>query len=88
MRQSQTYRRGKGIDIDPNSYHTYRTGVAGRIIYRRRGRISMADAWQLAAIPAFFLWLFRRPINFFKRRRMDRKLRKKLESNSKSRSTE
>lgn len=78
MRQSQTYRRGKGINIDPDSYRTYRIGVAGRIINRRRGLIKTEDAWQLAAIPACILWLFRKPINFFKRKKMDRILRKKV----------
>jgi hypothetical protein len=41
------------------------------------------DLWQLAALPAFFLWMFRRPIGFFKKRKMDRMLRKKIaKSNS------
>lgn len=88
MRQSQTYRRGKNVSIDPNSYRTYRIGVAGRIINRRRGQIRMMDAWQLAAVPAFILWLFRGPINFFKRRKVARRISKKMKSNSNLPSTE
>lgn len=87
MRQSQTYRRGKqkGMQIDPDAYNTYRTGVALRIQRRTKGRIRGFDAWQLAAIPAFVMWLFRKPRAFFKKRKMDKKLRKKLaESNSDS----
>lgn len=77
------------MSIDPDAYDTYRNGVAFRIIrMRRNGRvITHYEAWQLAAIPAFFLWIFRKPINFFKRRKADRKLRRKLESNRNNRST-
>lgn len=80
MRQSQTYRRGKNKDmtVDPNDYKTYRYGIAYRILRRHRGGIHMEDAWQLAAIPAFFYWLFRGPIGFFKRRKADRMIKRKL----------
>lgn len=79
MRQSHSYRRkNAGRDIDPNDYNTYRNGVAFRIIRRNRGRLTPHDAWQLAAIPAFFLWLFRRPISFFKKRKADRIIKRKL----------
>lgn len=86
---SRTYQRTRkgGLNIDPDAYATYRNGVAFRILRRRRGGISHYDAWQLAAIPAFFLWAFRGPINFFKRRKADRRLRKKLKSNRNNRST-
>ena len=82
MKQSRTYRRGKEGKIDPNSYRTYRIGVAGRIIRRHHGHMRMMDAWQLAAIPAFILWLFRGPVNFFKRRKVARRISKKMKSNS------
>ena len=85
MRQSQTYRRKKYSDtkIDPNAYYTYRNGVAYRLLRKSRGRMTPQDAWQLAAIPAFFLWLFRGPIYFFKKRKMDRAIRKKLAGSNK-----
>jgi len=84
MRQSQTYRRAQkgNYVLDPDKYSTYRNGVAWRIIRKNHGGITPHDAWQLAAVPAFFLWVFRGPIGFFKRRRADRVLRKKLKSNS------
>ena len=76
MRQSQTYRRGQpSAHIDPNDYNTYRLGVALRIQRRHKGMKSV-DAWQLAAIPAFFLWLFRKPAAWLKKRSVNRKLRK------------
>lgn len=80
MRQSQTYRRKKygDMNIDPDKYETYRQGVAFRILRKRRGRISTRDAWQLAAIPAFFLWAFRGPVHFFKKKKIDRTIRRKL----------
>lgn len=85
MRQSQTYRRKNYSDmnIDPNDYATYRTGVAYRIIRRHRGRISKQDAWQLAAIPAFFLWAFRGPIHYFKKMKVDRAIRRKVAGSNK-----
>jgi len=91
MRQSQTYRRGQGGNyvLDPSKYSTYRNGVAWRILRKQRGGLTPYEAWQLAAVPAFFLWVFRGPIGFFKRRRADRILRKKLEkSNSNSSQTD
>ena len=90
MKQSQSYRRGQkgNFVIDPNSYNTYRIAVAGRIIRRRRGWIKTQDAWQLAAIPAFFHWLFRKPVSFFKTRKMRRAIDKKIKSNSNPRSSE
>jgi hypothetical protein len=86
---SRTYQRTRkgGLTIDPDAYETYRIGVAFRILRRRHGNISRYDAWQLAAIPAFFLWVFRGPINFFKRRKADRRLRNKLKSNRNNPST-
>ena len=85
MRQSQTYRRKKysDMDIDPDKYETYRNGVAIRILRRHRGRISRQDAWQLAAIPSFFLWVFRGPIHFFKKMKVDRAIRRKLAGSNK-----
>lgn len=89
MRQSQTYRRTKGsFVLDPDKYSTYRNGVAWRIIRKNPGGLSPHDAWQLAAVPAFFLWVFRGPIGFFKRRRANRILRKKLKSNSNESTTD
>lgn len=85
MKQSQTYRRGQkhGGQIDFHAYETYRMGVAMRILRRRRNKINMQDAWQLSAIPAFVLWVFRGPILFFKRKKADRRIRAKLaKSNS------
>ena len=84
MRQSQSYRRGQKNDyvMDPSKYSTYRNGVSWRILRRHRGKLSPYEAWQLAAVPAFFLWVFRGPLSFFKRRRADRMLRRKLKSNS------
>ena len=83
MRQSQTYRRKNGsINIDPDDYNTYRNGVAFRIIRKRRGRVSHYEAWQMAAIPAFFMWLFRKPVGFLKRRKADRKIRHKLDKSN------
>ena len=89
MNQSHTYSRKKngGLNIDPDDYATYRNGVAFRIIRKSRGRYTHYEAWQLAAIPAFFLWAFRGPIHFFMKRKADRKLRRKLESNRNPRST-
>jgi len=86
---SRTYQRKRsgGLNIDPDDYNTYRNGVAFRILRKRRGAISHLDAWQLAAIPAFFLWVFRGPIGFVKRRNADRKLRRRIKSNSNPRST-
>jgi hypothetical protein len=87
MRQSQTYRRSKqkGMQIDPDAFYTYRTGVALRIQRKTKGKIRGIDAWQLSAIPAFILWAFRKPRAYFKRKKVDRRLRKKLaESNSNS----
>ena len=84
MRQSQTYRRGQkgNATIDPNKYITYRMGVAARL-HKREPALDSYDLWQLSAVPAFFLWILRRPIGFFKRRKLDRKMRKKLaKSNS------
>ena len=79
MRQSQTYRRSQGeLNIEPNAFDTYRTGVALRIQRKSKGRIHGIDAWQLAAIPAFFMWLFRKPRNYFKKRRVDRKMKRAL----------
>lgn len=78
MRQSHTYRRGKDINIDPNALETYQYGVAMRIQKRTRGRIRGRDALALAKLPAFFLWLFRNPRAYFKKKRIDRKLRKKF----------
>lgn len=85
MRQSQTYRRGKhnDVEVDPNKYETYRNGVAFRILRRNRGRMTPYDAWQLAAIPAFFLWLFRGPVHYFKKKKVDRAIRKKLARSNK-----
>jgi len=91
MRQSQTYRRKKNgnLVMDPSKYSTYRNGVAWRILRKRHGEISPHDAWQIAAIPAFFLWAFRGPVSFFKRTKADRMLRRKLgKSNSKSQKPE
>lgn len=86
---SRTYQRKRsgGLKIDPDDYNTYRNGVAFRIIRKRQEEITPYEAWQLAAIPAFFLWAFRKPINHFKRKKADRMLRKKMESNSNPRST-
>jgi hypothetical protein len=78
MKQSHTYRRGKEINIDPNALTTYQYGVAMRIQKRTRGRIRGRDALELAIVPAFFLWLFRKPRAYFKKKRIDRKLRKKF----------
>lgn len=85
MRQSQTYRRKKysDVNIDPNKYETYRNGVAFRILRRGRGRITRYEAWQLAAIPAFFLWVFRGPVNFLKKRKMDRAIKRKVAGSNK-----
>lgn len=86
---SQTYRRSKkSITIDPDAFYTYRTGVALRIQRRSKNRIRGIDAWQLAAVPAFFLWLFRKPRAFFKKRRMDRKLRRHLAKSNSAQSTD
>ena len=87
MIQSHTYRRKKsgGINIDPDKMDTWRSGVAMRIMRKGRGRIKRQDAWQLAAIPAFFLWLFRGPIGFFKRKKVDRKIRHKLDKSNSNR---
>lgn len=77
------------MKIDPNDYNTYRSGVAYRIVRRHKGRINHRDAWELAAVPAFMLWIFRRPYQWFKKRKADRLIRKKLKrSNSNPRSTE
>lgn len=78
MRQSQTYTRGKQgrIEIDPDSFETYQRAVALRIVRKTRGRVRGQDALQLAQVRAFFLWLFRKPRAFFKKRRMDRKIRR------------
>lgn len=84
MRQSQTYRRGQkgGSTIDPNKYFTYRMGVAARL-HKKAPELDAYDLWQLSALPAFFLWILRKPISFFKKRKLDRKMRKKLaKSNS------
>lgn len=79
MRQSQTYRRNQhNLNIDPNAYTTYRTGVALRIQRRSKGRIQGMDAWQLAAIPAWFMWLFRKPRTWLKRKAVDRKMRRQI----------
>lgn len=77
MRQSQTYRRGQhnDVSVDPNKYITYRIGVAHRLA--KKHRLKKTDAWQLAVIPAFFMWLFRKPISYFKRRKIDKMLDKK-----------
>lgn len=85
MRQSQTYRRKQGSDyvMDPSRYSTYRNGMAWRILRKQKGRLTPYEAWQLAAVPAFFLWAFRGPVSFFKRRRADRMLRRRLKSNNK-----
>ena len=85
MRQSQTYLRKKysGVNIDPNKYDTYRNGVAYRLLRKNRGRMTPRDAWQLAAIPAFFLWLFRGPVHFFKKMKVDRAIRRKLAGSNK-----
>ena len=91
MRQSQTYRKSQkgNYVMNPDKYDTYRNGMAWRILRKNRGEISPHDAWQLAAVPAFFLWIFRGPIGFFKRRKADRMLRKKLEkSNNNQRQSE
>ncbi len=86
---SQTYRRSrKSITIDPDALYTYRTGVALRIQRRSKNRIRGIDAWQLAAVPAFFMWLFRKPRAFFKKRKMDRKLRKALAKSNSAQSTD
>ncbi len=84
MRQSQTYRRKQkgNLVMDPNDYSTYRNGVAWRILRRRRGLVSPHDAWQLAAIPAFFYWIFRGPIGFFKKRKVRRKINRKLDKSN------
>lgn len=80
MRQSKSYwkRRGSAVELDSNALETYKIGVALRIQKRTHGRIRGTDALQLAIIPAFFLWLFRKPRAFFKRRKIDRKIRHKL----------
>lgn len=85
MRQSQTYRRKKYSDtkIDPNAYYTYRNGVAYRLLRKSRGGMTPQDAWQLAAIPSFFLWLFRGPIRFFKKKKVDRAIKRKLARSNK-----
>ena len=85
MRQSQTYRRKQKGDltIDPNDYRTYRYGIASRILRKRRGRIGIQDAWQIAAIPAFFYWIFRGPIGFFKKLKVRRRIDKKLDKSNK-----
>ena len=85
MRQSQTYRRKKysDVNIDPNDFGTYRNGVAYRLLRKNRGRMTPRDAWQLSAIPAFFLWLFRGPIHFFKKIKVDRAIRRKLARSNK-----
>ena len=85
MRQSQTYRRKKysDVDIDPNKYETYRSGVAFRLMRKSRGRMTQRDAWQLAAIPAFFLWAFRGPVHHFKKKKMDRAIKRKLAGSNK-----
>ena len=83
MRQSHTYSRSKKgrTEVDPNKLIFYRYGIAARM--QKRRRLTMYEAYQLAAIPAFFLWLFRRPIAFFKQKKVKRKLDKKLgKSNS------
>ena len=84
MRQSQTYRRKQkgNVDIDPNDIETYRYGYALRIVRKSRGRIGKRDAYQLAAIPAFFHWRFRKPISFLKKRRVRRKIDKKLDKSN------
>ena len=79
MRQSQTYRRSqKDFGIDYDSYKSYRMAVAMRILRKNRRTIGMEDAWQLAAIPASFLWVFRRPISFFKRKKVASSITRKL----------
>lgn len=85
MRQSQTYRRKKysDVNIDPNDYGTYRNAIAYRIMRKRHGNISRLDAWQLAAVPAFFLWLFRGPIHYFKKKKVDRAIKRKLAGSNK-----
>lgn len=85
MRQSQTYRRKKYSDvkIDPNKYETYRNGVALRLLRKSRGRLTRYEAWQLAAIPAFFRWIFRGPIHFFKKKKVDRTIKRKLAGSNK-----
>ena len=85
MRQSQTYIRKKysDVNIDPNDYGTYRNAIAYRIIRKRHGDISRIDAWQLAAIPAFFLWALRGPIHFFKKKKVDRAIKRKLAGSNK-----
>ena len=91
MRQSQTYRRKKSgeMNIDPNNINTFRSAVAYRIMRKSRRGMSMMDAWQLAAVPSFILWLFRGPYYFFKKKDADRKMRRKLaRSNRNTRSTE
>lgn len=84
MKQSQTYRRSQkgNMNIDPTAYNTYRAGVAYRIMRRSRGGITHRDAWQLAAIPGFFYWLFRGPIAFFKKRNIRRKIDRKLDKSN------
>lgn len=81
---SNTYRRSKKpITIDTNALSTYRTAVALRIQRRSKGRIRGRDAWELAAPGGFILWLFRKPIAFFKKRRVDKALKRQLnKSNS------
>ena len=85
MRQSQTYRRKQkgNVEIDPNDIDTYRYAYALRIMRRSRGRIGRRDAYQLAALPAFFHWIFRRPIAFFKKRRVRRKIDRRLNKSNK-----
>ena len=85
MRQSQTYRRKRysDVEVDPNKYETYRNGVAYRLLRKSRGRMTPRVAWQLAAIPSFFLWLFRGPIHFFKKKKVDRAIKRKLARSNK-----
>ena len=78
------YTKEEGFKLDPDDYFTYRNGVAYRLL--RKHRMTHYEAWQIAAIPAFFLWAFRRPIAFFKRRKADRLIRRRLESNRESHS--
>ena len=87
MIQSQTYRRKQkgNVNIDPNDIDTYRYGYALRIMRRSRGRIGKRDAYQLAAIPGFLHWLFRRPIAFFKKQRVRRRIDRKLDKSNKER---
>lgn len=91
MRQSQSYwrkLRSSDRSVDLDSYEAFRSGLAWRIMLKSNGKIRSLDAWQIAAIPSFFLWIFRNPVSFFKKRKVAKSISRKMKSNSNPRSVE